>query len=197
MSNWDPSSYLNLIHEEIPDYDELQNKLVEATKSTTPKTILELGTGSGETARRLLDAHPEARLHGIDSSVEMLDAARGRLPAARTALDLGRLEDRLPKGPFGLVVAALSVHHLDALGKADLFRRIAVTLESGGRFVLADVVVPDDPADALTPLEAGYDLPSRVDEQLGWLEAAGLRAGVFWTKRDLAVVTGDAGPARP
>jgi hypothetical protein len=38
--------------------------------------------------------------------------------------------------------------------KADLFARIAARLRPGGRFVLGDVVVPEDPADVVTPSTA-------------------------------------------
>ena len=68
-------------------------------------------------------------------------------------------------------------------------------LAPGGRFVLADVVVPDDPADAITPLSPGYDLPSRADEQLGWLGEAGFDASVVWAERDLAVIVAVKRPA--
>jgi tRNA (cmo5U34)-methyltransferase len=91
-----------------------------------------------------------------------------------------------------MVVSALAVHHLDGDEKADLFARIAARLRPGGRFVLADVVVPDDPADAVTPIDGVYDKPSSIDDQLGWLEAAGLRARVHWAHRDLAVLVADA-----
>jgi len=37
--------------------------------------------------------------------------------------------------------------------KADLFRRAAAVLGPGGRLVVADVVIPENPADAVTPLE--------------------------------------------
>ncbi len=52
---------------ELPDYERLQDELVRATGppgAAGAATILELGTGTGETARRVLDAHPGARLHG-------------------------------------------------------------------------------------------------------------------------------------
>ena len=39
-------------------------------------------------------------------------------------------------------------------------------LAPGGRFVLADVVVPDDPADVVTPLDPGFDLPETVPDLL-------------------------------
>jgi tRNA (cmo5U34)-methyltransferase len=121
----------------------------------------------------------------------MLDAARGMLPAERVELGVRRLEDPLPDGPFDRVVSALAVHHLDGPGKADLFRRVAAVLPPGGRFVLADVVVPEDPADVVTPIDGDYDKPSSVAEQLEWLAAAGLRARVAWAQRDLAVLIGD------
>jgi hypothetical protein len=60
-----------------------------------------------------------------------------------------------------------------------------------GRFVLGDVVVPEDPADVVTPLDDEIDKPSTVSEQPRWLEAAGLRARVAWAHRDLAVMVGE------
>src|SRR5439155_4480363 len=133
--------------------------------------VLELGTGSGETALRVRAGQPDAEWVGIDSSEAMLARARERLPDAD--LRLQRLEDGLPAGPFDLVVSALAVHHLDGAGKADLFARVARVLAPGGRFVLGDVVVPDDPADVVTPVDGEYDRPSRIDDQLAWLAAAG------------------------
>jgi tRNA (cmo5U34)-methyltransferase len=188
---WDPDTYLTTITEEIPDYELLQVKLVEATRNRESASILELGTGSGETARRLLTAHPKAHLHGIDSSPEMLGAARTALEGRAVTLEVRSLEDSLPRGLYDLVVSALTVHHLDATAKRELFTEVAGVLRPGGRFVLADVVIPEDPADALTPIEPGYDFPARVHEQLEWLQEAALEAFVFWTRRDLAVLVGD------
>ncbi len=184
---WEPERYGSEIRADIPDYERLQDALVAASGDGV-RSILELGTGTGETAARLLARHPQARLTGIDSSPHMLAAAAAALPSDRVTLSLGRLEDPLPAGPFDLVASALCVHHLPAPAKADLFRRIAVVLEPGGRFVLADVVVPGDPACARVPLTPGYDSPSRLDEQLEWLRAAGLRPRVSWVAEDLAVV---------
>lgn len=70
------------------------------------------------------------------------------------------------------------MHHLDSAGKTDLFARVAERLRPGGRFVLGDVVVPDDPADAVTPIGGVYDQPSTVDDQVRWLAAVGLEAEV-------------------
>jgi tRNA (cmo5U34)-methyltransferase len=138
----------------------------------------------------VLARHPGAQLTGVDSSAEML--AHADLPGA----DLREqdLRDPLPEGPFDVVFSALAVHHLDGAGKADLFRRVAAALAPGGRFVIADVVVPDDPADVVTPLDEGFDLPDGVDDQLAWLRDAGLDARVSWQSRDLAVLVADRAP---
>jgi tRNA (cmo5U34)-methyltransferase len=56
--------------------------------------------------------------------------------------------------------------------------------------VLGDVIVPDDPADVVTPIDGAYDQPSRIDDQLRWLGDAGFDASVAWRHRDLAVLVG-------
>jgi tRNA (cmo5U34)-methyltransferase len=122
----------------------------------------------------------------------MLDAARVNLAGGRVTFHTARLEQQqLPSGEFGLVTSALAIHHLTAAEKRDLYLRIAQALKPRGRFVLGDVVVPEDPADAVTPIDGAIDTPSRVDEQLAWLADAGLETRLAWRERDLAVLTAD------
>jgi tRNA (cmo5U34)-methyltransferase len=188
--HWDPDSYLELMRDEVPQYERLQDEVAAATSGVDARRVLELGTGTGETARRVLAAHPAAQLVGIDESPGMLEAARSALDPARVRLMDRRLQDPLPDGPWDLVVSCLAVHHLDGEGKADLFRRIAAALAPGGRFVLGDVIVPADLADRVTPIDEteGYDLPDRIDDQLRWLADAGLAPELRWVDRDLAVI---------
>jgi tRNA (cmo5U34)-methyltransferase len=193
---WDPANYLELMAEEIADYPGLQAALVDATKDTRPRTVLDLGCGSGETARRVLAAHPDAELTGIDASEDMLAAAARALARHRVRLERQRLQDPLPTGPFDLVVSALAVHHLPGEQKADLFRRVAKVLSPGGWFVLADLVVPEREQDAFTEIDWVEDMPSSAAEQLAWMSDAGLTAGITWSHRDIAVMVGTA-PAGP
>jgi tRNA (cmo5U34)-methyltransferase len=192
--HWDPETYLQNMLEEVPSYPELQEQTARAAADIPAEAILELGIGTGETARRILAAHPNAKLTAIDSSAEMLERARSVVPDAD--LRLSRLQDALPAGPFDLVVSALAVHHLDGPGKQGLFRRIADVLTPGGAFVLADVVVPEDEADVVTPIDWEYDLPDRADDQLRWLREAGLEAEPVWSYKDLAVLRATR-PPRP
>jgi tRNA (cmo5U34)-methyltransferase len=190
--HFDPETYLSMIRGDVARYDELQDATVRASEGVTAATILELGTGTGETSQRMLARHRGARLVGIDASEAMLAVAREALTGAD--LRVQRLEDPLPEGPFDLVFSALAVHHLDAAGKRDLFARVAAVLRPGGRFALADVIVPTDPANAQIPLSQDFDRPDRLDDQLAWLAAAGFNAQTTWTADDLAVVAADLPP---
>ena len=183
---WDPDTYVESMRAEVPMFDELQERATAATAGDA-SALLELGIGTGETARRVLALHPGAHLTAIDSSPEMLARAKELLPDAD--LRLARLEEPLPPGPFELVYSTLAVHHLDGAGKRDLFGRVAAVLKPGGRFVLADVVVPDDPADQQIEIDWVMDLPDTLDDQLEWLRRAGFEATPTWTSKDLAVVS--------
>jgi tRNA (cmo5U34)-methyltransferase len=187
---WDPDTFLVEMREEVPGYEELQAAVADATAGIDAARVLELGTGTGETALRVMARHSTAAWVGVDASDAMLGRARQRLPAAD--LRLGRLEDELPRGPFGLVVSVLAVHHLAADAKRYLFRRVASVLAPGGRFVLGDLVVP-------RPGEAGsifvdwqMDVPDTAADQIEWLGEAGFVARAVHVRPDLAVIV--AGP---
>jgi tRNA (cmo5U34)-methyltransferase len=183
---WNPDTYLDEMLAEIPGYSELQEQAAAATDGIDATSILELGIGTGETTRRVLERHPGAGLTAIDASPEMLERARAAYP--ESDLRLSRLEDPLPAGPFDLVFSALAVHHLDGAGKRDLFRRVAEVVAPGGSFVLADVVVPERQEDAQIEIDWEMDLPDRLDDQLAWLRDAGFDAEPVWTFKDLAVI---------
>ena len=186
--NTDPTTYLATMRAVVPAYERIHDALVKATLGIRARRILDLGTGTGETARRLLEAHPRASLVGLDASPDMLASAETMLAGQRVELRAGRLEDQLPLGPFDLVTSAFTVHHLDGPAKAHLFWQIHQALGAGGRFVLADVVVPEDPDAATTPLDPGEDLPDTIADQIAWLTRAGFAANPTWTEGDFGVL---------
>ena len=57
--------------------------------------------------------------------------------------------------------------------------------------MLGDVVVPVDPADAVTPVTPDHDRPSPLADQLAWLADAGFDAVTTWSESDLVVVRAD------
>ena len=184
--HFEPGTYLENMRADIPVFDELQEETAAATEGVGVRDVLELGIGTGMTARAVLERYPSARLVGIDESEAMLEAAE-----LKGDLRVSRLEDALPEGPFDLVVSCLAVHHLDSDSKRDLFRRVAEVLRPGGRFVLADVVVPENPDDEVTPTTPGFDRPDPLGDQLDWLRHAGFEAATTWSWKDLAVVRAD------
>lgn len=173
--HWDPASYLETIRAEVPRFDELQAAAIDAVPSP-PARVLDLGVGTGETSRRLLEAYPGVEICGLDSSPEMIFRARELGIDVR----LARMEDPLPDGPWDLVIAVLSVHHLESAGKRDLFRRVS---EQAGALVLGDVVQVSDP---VTPIDPDYDFPDRAEDLAEWCGGT-----VRWSDDDLAVISAE------
>jgi tRNA (cmo5U34)-methyltransferase len=170
--HWDPETYLERIRAEVPGFDDLQRAAVEAIPGS-PERVLELGMGTGETTRVLLEAHPDAWVIGLDSSPDMVY----RLREEYDGVMLARMEDPLPDGPWDLVIAVLSVHHLTDDNKKTLFRRVR---EHAKALVIGDVVRADVQVATVDPER---DFIDSADELAEWCGGE-----VTWTKDDLAVV---------
>jgi tRNA (cmo5U34)-methyltransferase len=168
----DPATYLHSIRAEVPRYDELQRATIDAIPFT-PARVLELGIGTGETTRHVLERFPDASITGLDSSPAMVFRARELGIDVR----LARMEDPLPDGPWDLVIAVLSVHHLTDQGKRDLFRRVR---DESRSLVIGDVMLVEE---QVTPLEPGVDLPAGATDQAEWCGGE-----VVWAADDLAVI---------
>lgn len=106
---WSPDQYLKFETERSrPARD-----LLQAVPTATVTLAADLGCGPGNSTELLARHHPGARLVGIDSSHEMIAAARKRLPAAR--FHLANLETWSEPGPWDLLFANASLqwigHH--------------------------------------------------------------------------------------
>ena len=187
--HFDASTYESTIRGEVVDYDVLQTAVADATPDRPVARILDLGAGTGQTSRRVLERHPQGRLVLLDESPDMLAVATRTLPTGCVeAVLVGDLRGALPRGPFDLVISCLAIHHLYAPEKGELFRRVAGRLAPRGCFVMGDVVTPNSPTEARIALDPDYDHPSRVDELLKLLGAGQLVPSVTWQRADLAVL---------
>jgi tRNA (cmo5U34)-methyltransferase len=139
--DWTPDEYLERIRARIPRYDELQEQAVGAIPFP-PERVLELGMGTGETTRRLIAAHPDAWVIGLDSSPDMVFRAR----QSYDDVQLARMEDPLPDGPWDLVISVLSVNDLDDEQKQALFRRVK---DHSRSLVIGDSFEPTELADVV------------------------------------------------
>jgi tRNA (cmo5U34)-methyltransferase len=156
--DWKPEVYLERIRTELPGYDELQAQSVAAIPFP-PERVLELGMGTGETTRRLIEAFPDAWVIGLDASPDMVFRAR----QTYDEVQLARMEDPLPEGPWDLVISVLSVDRLNDEQRRNLCRRVKSQSRS---LVIGDVF-------------RGRQLEDLVE----WSEGE-----VTWQKGDLAVV---------
>jgi tRNA (cmo5U34)-methyltransferase len=171
-SHWKPDTYPERIRSEVPRYDELQEQAIAAIPFP-PARVLELGMGTGETTRRLIEAYPEAWVIGLDSSADMVFRAR----TMYDDVQLARMEDPLPEGPWDLVIGVLSIHHLRADQKKNLFRQVR---EQARSFVIGDVVQADE---QIAPIDPDYDFPEAAADLAKWTGGE-----VTWEQDDLAVV---------
>jgi tRNA (cmo5U34)-methyltransferase len=156
--DWTPEVYLERIRAEVPGYDELQAQAVAAIPFA-PERVLELGMGTGETTRRLIEAFPDAWVIGLDSSPDMVFRAR----QSYDDVQLARIEDPLPDGPWDLVISVLSINQLDDEKKQALCRRVKDHARS---LVIGDLFEGD-----------------QLSNLVSWSEGE-----VVWESGDLAVV---------
>jgi len=139
--DWTPEVYLERIRSQVPRYDELQEQAIAAVPFP-PERVLELGMGTGETTRRLIEAYPDVWVVGLDASPDMVFRAR----QTYDDVQLARMEDPLPDGPWDLVISVLSTGDLDGDQLEALCRRVR---EQSRAFVIADAFEPKQLQDLL------------------------------------------------
>jgi tRNA (cmo5U34)-methyltransferase len=195
---WAPS-YDAQIREMVPRYEEIHDTLLALLALRPPERFLDLGSGTGYTLLRVLEAFPTARAVGLDVSTEMLDRARQRLAGLESRVELRLSDIARPEldATYDAIVSILAVHHLYPDEKRHLFSRIWEHIEPGGAFLLADYFRPamdrlselyDLPAEP-DPHEVEHDHPDTAAEHLTWLTAAGFAAvDVVWKYDDVGVL---------
>jgi SAM-dependent methyltransferase len=138
----------------------------------------------------------------VDVNAEMLSRARERFDGDdRVAILEHDLDDPLPgEDEFDLVVSSFAIHHVDDGRKRSLYQEVFDRLARGGAFLnLEHVASPTEAlhVDFLTTLgiDPADDDPSNllapVEDQLGWLRAAGfVDVDCSWKWRELALLGG-------
>ena len=120
--------------------------VIELANVKPGESVLDVACGTGNltlTARTYAGA--SGKVHGIDASPEMIEAARKKAAAAGTGVvfDVGLAEKlAFPDGSFDVVISRLAMHHLpDEVKRAALAEMLRV-LKPGGRVLIADFVQP-------------------------------------------------------
>jgi len=77
--------------------------LLAALPPIDARSVIDLGCGPGNSTEVLAARYPEARVAGIDSSPDMIAAARRRLP--QVIFSVEDVQDCKLGGPFDLILA--------------------------------------------------------------------------------------------
>jgi tRNA (cmo5U34)-methyltransferase len=203
--------YDAVIRSLIPHYQELLDAAAQAVDTLGPRrpTVIDLGTGTGALASRLLAVRPRARIVGIDEDPGMLAVARKRLKGGITTVAANFEGQPIPA--CDIVSASFALHHIRTpQRKRALYKRAHRALKRGGMLVSADCFLSSDrvlqrsdrqswiqhlrrrysPAKAEGFLRAwaAEDVYFTLSEETGWLEDAGFTVDVVLRKQCFATV---------
>jgi tRNA (cmo5U34)-methyltransferase len=127
-------------------------RVLRGDGARSPRSVLDLGCGSGVLLGAVLAAFPEAGGIGVDYSPAMLEAAREALAPfeERVALVTADLADPgwvdAVSGYFDAVVSGYCIHHLPDERKQEVYDEIHQRLAPGGMFVHTEHVASATPA---------------------------------------------------
>ncbi len=112
---------------------------VVTNEIATPKTVLDIGCGTGQLLHKAHAIYPSAQLYGIDPAEGMVELARGRIPSA--TIYLGAAESLpLSDSSVDVVLSSISFHHWN--DQIAALREISRVLRPGGCFCLTDISMP-------------------------------------------------------
>ncbi len=124
MPSWDPNRYLR--HATLRTRPAVE--LLARVSTDSPARVVDVGCGPANSTALLLDRWPRAHLVGIDSSPEMVDAARRALPDA--TFELADLRTWTPPGKLDVVFSNAALQWVD--DHASVLDRLLGWLAPGG-----------------------------------------------------------------
>ena len=136
MPRWDPDVYERYkSYRDRPALD----LMLRIPREPAPREIWDLGCGTGEHAALLAHRHPDARVHGLDSSAEML--ARGQARSNRIDWVLGDIAAFAPEVAPDLIFTNAALQWLP--DHRTLFPQLMASLAPGGVLACQIPVVDD------------------------------------------------------
>ena len=116
--------------------------LVAAIPTAEVRRAIDLGCGPGNSTEVLAAAFPDATVTGLDSSPEMIAAARKRLPDIR--FDIADIETWGDEGPFDVILSNAVFQWVP--NHEILFPRLLGRLSAGGSLAIQMPDNSDEPA---------------------------------------------------
>lgn len=138
---WDPKHYLSFADERTRPAVEL----VARIDSNSPKKIVDLGCGPGNSTAIVAARWPAADLEGVDSSPEMIESAKASGVPAKFAV--GDIASWAPRSSYDVVFSNATYQWLPDHEK--LLPRLAGFVAPGGQFAFQVPHNQDAPSHAL------------------------------------------------
>ena len=135
----------------MPDRDERFAAITGALGAVVGDAprVVDLGSGPGSLARRVLDALPGSRVVAVDMDPVLLAIGQNALGDAGGRLSFVDADLRDPweealDGQVDAVVSTTALHWLQPDSLADLYRRVATVVRPGGVLINGDSLAFDD-----------------------------------------------------
>lgn len=119
-------SYTESIRRCVPEYEEmLKSIILYLNPNFNPKTILELGCGTGNLTQLVHHRFPNATITAVDISAECINECKSRIKSSAVEYvnsDFKNID--FLKNRFDLIISSISIHHLTDGDKEVLFQKI-------------------------------------------------------------------------
>ena len=135
------SKYTDLIKKCVPRYQEMLYSMFQyIPENFKPKRIIDLGCGTGNLTREILDHFTDAEIHALDLSEEILDECKKRFPNAHdiTYIKADFKHMNLEPNTYDLVMSSIAIHHIEDPFKIKLYKDVFRALKANGLFIFAD-----------------------------------------------------------
>jgi trans-aconitate 2-methyltransferase len=141
---WSAKQYVAFEHERTRPVRDL----LAAVPVKQARFAVDIGCGPGNSTEVLAARFPDATVAGFDSSADMIEAARKRMPNVRFDIaDLGSWMSRGAAGPFDVILANAVLHWVP--NHAALYPELVARLTSGGALAVQMPDNLDEPAQRL------------------------------------------------
>jgi trans-aconitate 2-methyltransferase len=129
VTTWDPTQYLRYADERGRPFADLVARIPVAGED-----VVDLGCGPGQLAPVLRRRFPDAHIHGVDSSPEMIERAQGESTDDGVTYEVADVASWAPDGPVDVITSnALFQWVPDQLA---VIERLAGHVRPGGAFAL-------------------------------------------------------------
>lgn len=133
--DWSAAQYLKFHDERTrPSRD-----LLARVSLDSPKRVIDLGCGPGNSTTVLAERYPDAHVSGMDSSPDMIRKARETCP--HISFEVSNLSTYKPDGPVDLFFSNAVFQWIPAAERIKIIRNLVEHLPSGGILALQ---VPDN-----------------------------------------------------